>query len=257
MLAYVELELDQMLDYRKASSLQGILFEQIDPDYASYLHQNMWHPYSQYIVLNGENCVWRIMAFDQEAYHHIIEKVMAVSFNQFQLKKSALSVNIIGKQLHVYQKSTLIDEFNNVPGERYINIKVLTPMAFKQKGRYVIFPDCRLMYQSLMNKYSNVSKNLEMFDEETLELLVENSEIIRYKTRSMQFPLEGISVPGYVGEFTIKFYGSELLARYIRLLFKFGEFSGVGVKTAMGMGAIKIQGGNAWHERSGKEADYR
>ena len=36
--------------------------------------------------------------------------------------------------------------------------------------------------------------------------------------------------------------GSETIARYIRLLFHFGEFSGVGIKTGMGMGAIRCGG---------------
>ena len=29
------------------------------------------------------------------------------------------------------------------------------------------------------------------------------------------------------------------MARYLRMLFKFGEFAGVGIKTGMGMGAMK------------------
>jgi CRISPR-associated endoribonuclease Cas6 len=31
------------------------------------------------------------------------------------------------------------------------------------------------------------------------------------------------------------------MARYLRLLLSFGEFSGVGIKTAMGMGAMRIR----------------
>lgn len=33
--------------------------------------------------------------------------------------------------------------------------------------------------------------------------------------------------------------GPETMARYVRMLAKFGEFSGVGIKTGMGMGAMK------------------
>ena len=31
------------------------------------------------------------------------------------------------------------------------------------------------------------------------------------------------------------------MARYARLLMRFGNYSGVGIKTAMGMGAIKLE----------------
>lgn len=257
MLACVELKLDAEIDYRKTSVMQGVLYEILDPQYVAVLHQNTNHPYSQCVIREGSQCIWQIKTFSEEAYHQIIEKVMDVAFNEIQLKKPDLTIHITGKQLYTKPKKALIDEFNSTPGERYINIRVLTPMAFKQRGKYVILPDCRLMYQSLMNKYSYESKTLELFDEETLEQLVENSEIVRYRTHSQQFPLEGISIPGFAGDFTIRFYGSELIARYIRLLFSFGEYSGVGIKTGMGMGAIKIEEWRRRNERNGKEGNHR
>lgn len=257
LLACVELELNQKLNYRKSSALQGVLFEQIEPEYAELLHQNRNHPYSQCLLLEQDKCIWQIKTYEEEAYHQIIEKLMQNSFQEFQLKQTEQTVQILGKNLSVKPKRKLMEQFNTERGEKFIHLRVLTPMAFKQRGRYVILPDCRLMYQSLMNKYSSVSQTLEMFDEETLEQLVENSEIIRYRIQSASFPLEGVSVPGFTGEFTIKFHGSELLARYIRLLCMFGEYSGIGIKTSMGMGAIRIEEWRGRYEGSRKETDYR
>ena len=79
-----------------------------------------------------------------------------------------------------------------------------------------------------------------MFDEETLNQLVEYSYISFHRLRSVSFPLQGKTIPGFVGQLTIRFKGPETLARYARMLFEFGEYSGVGIKTGMGMGAIKI-----------------
>lgn len=257
MLACIELELSPRVDYKKSSVMQGVLFEHLDADYVYFLHQNESHPYSQCLLQEGDKCIWKIKTYDEEAYHQIIERLMLNTFERFQLKQAGQMIEIIEKKLSVKSKQTLMEEFNSISGEKNINIRVLTPMAFKQKGRYVILPDCRLMYQSLMNKYSSVSQTLEMFDEETLEQLVEHSTITRYRLQSVQFPLEGINVPGFIGEFNIRFYGSELLARYIRLLFEFGEYSGIGVKTSMGMGAIRIEEWRGRYEGSRKEIDYR
>mgnify|MGYP000402842965 CR=1 FL=1 len=41
-----------------------------------------------------------------------------------------------------------------------------------------------------MRKYSAVSEAFDMFDEETLEALVEQSEIVRYRLQTVPFPLE-------------------------------------------------------------------
>ena len=100
-------------------------------------------------------------------------------------------------------------------------------------------PDVRYIFQSLMNKYSASSDELEMYDEETLEQLAGNSSIVRYRLQSVFFPLEGVKIPSFKGELTMRVGGSETMARYARLLAGFGEYSGIGIKTAMGMGGIR------------------
>ena len=91
-----------------------------------------------------------------------------------------------------------------------------------------------------MNKYSSSSDSIEMFDQETLDQITEQSEIVNYNLKSVYFPMEGIKIPGFKGKITIKFSGSETMSKYIKMLVRFGEYSGVGIKTAMGMGAIRI-----------------
>lgn len=81
-----------------------------------------------------------------------------------------------------------------------------------------------------------------MEDKETLEELCNSSEIVKYRLQTIPFPLEKINVTGFVGKIGIKIKGSETIARYIRLLLRFGEYSGVGIKTGIGMGAIKYGG---------------
>ena len=81
-----------------------------------------------------------------------------------------------------------------------------------------------------------------MVDEETLEELCKSSEIVKYRLQTIPFPLEKINITGFVGKIGIKIKGSETLARYIRLLFRFGEFTGVGIKTGIGMGGIMYGG---------------
>ena len=113
-------------------------------------------------------------------------------------------------------------------------------MYFKSYGRYINYPDLRLIYQSLMNKYDSVLKEASMFDEDTLDMLVEGSEIVKYNLRSYLFPLQGVKIPSFFGSMTIKVTSTDTAAKFIRLLLEFGEYSGVGIKTGLGMGAIQI-----------------
>ena len=53
-----------------------------------------------------------------------------------------------------------------------------------------------------------------------------------------------MKIGGFIGEITIHILGGETLARYVRMLCRFGEISGIGIKTGMGMGAMEFnQGG--------------
>ena len=80
-----------------------------------------------------------------------------------------------------------------------------------------------------------------MCDEETLVQLTENSNIVQYKLRSTFFPLEGVRIPAFKGEINIKVSGTTTMAKYARLLARFGEYSGVGIKSAIGMGALQLK----------------
>ena len=103
----------------------------------------------------------------------------------------------------------------------------------------MIYRDLGMIYRSLMKKYSIVSEQ-NMYDEDTLEQLVNYSNITRYRLQSTLFPLEGVVIPSFKGNISVRIHGSDTMSRYARLLLSFGEYSGVGIKSSIGMGAIKL-----------------
>lgn len=61
--------------------------------------------------------------------------------------------------------------------------------------------------------------------------------IIKYFIEHQVYDLMALNFT--LGNICIHIKGPETMARYVRMLAKFGEFSGVGIKTGMGMGAMK------------------
>ena len=161
-------------------------------------------------------------------------------FNEFTIKNRETPIKITEKRIQKKSKNLFLEEFYNVKGDKYYNIQFITPTSFKSNGRYMIFPDLRLMYKSLMKKYSASSTDMDMYDEDTLEQLIESSEITRYRLQSTVFPLEGVVIPSYKGSLSIRLHGNDTISRYARLLFSFGEYSGIGIKSSIGMGALKL-----------------
>ncbi len=243
----MDLEVDRPdFGYYQSSNMQGILMEQIDGKYAEKLHQQGLKPYSQF-VLGGEKKEWSVRTFTREAYEEIILPLMDSSFRQCKIDKKDIHIDICKKNLKTMRKQELLDQFYTESCGPYLNLEFLTPASFKSNGKYVIIPDLRYIYQSLMNKYSAASSEMEMYDEETLEQLVNNSNIVQYRLRSAFFPLEGVKIPSFRGELSIKVTGTMTMAKYARLLARFGEYSGVGIKTAMGMGGLKLK---EWRQKN-------
>ena len=239
MYAELKMELDnETLDCKQSSNLQGVIMEHIEEEYAETLHQSNLKPYSQCVVKQDDKRIWYIRTVTQEAYKKMI--IPLSQLNEFEIKNGQIHVNIVRRNFETRAENELLKEFYEIPANRFLNLTFQTPTAFKSDGKYVFYPDIRMIYQSLMMKYTASSEEMDMIDEDTLEQLTQNSEIVRYHLRSMSFPLEGVNIPGFVGSIRLKIKGTDTMARYARMLMKYGQYSGVGIKTAMGMGAIRL-----------------
>ncbi|MGI6107074.1 MAG: CRISPR-associated endoribonuclease Cas6 [Lachnospiraceae bacterium] len=258
MLAKLRLELaDDSLTYRQSSLLQGVLFERVDSDTARVMHQQALHPYSQYLQREGGKTAWYIQTLTDEAFGHMIQPLLSAEFTGFDLEKTGRHIEIVSKKLSTVQDRQLIDEFNTVPADRAQGLRFVTPTAFRQNGSFCLLPEPRLVYQSLMARYSCSSSDYEMTDQDTLDQLEQNTIITRYQLRTETFPLEGKNIPGFAGTVFYRINGPETMRRYARLLFHFGEYCGIGVKTGIGMGAVRLleKTGTERRQSSGQRTD--
>lgn len=238
MYAELRMELDSTeVNFQQSSNLQGVIMETIEPAYAASLHGNQLNPYSQCIIKENDKVIWSIKALNEEAYENIILPVSKLT--DITLRKKQISMSVYNKTVTVKDERELVKEFYDKKCSKYLEVNFQTPTSFKSDGKYLIYPDLGLIYASLMRKYSAASEEFDMFDEETLEALVEQSEIIRYRLKTVPFPLEKVKITGFTGNICIHIKGPETMARYVRMLLEFGEFAGVGIKTGMGMGAMK------------------
>ncbi len=54
-----------------------------------------------------------------------------------------------------------------------MEIRFLTPTAFKQAGRYAIFPQERLLLQSLLSRWNYLCPDYPLTDEDAISALLE------------------------------------------------------------------------------------
>lgn len=245
----MQLQSEENLSFQMTSLFHGALMELLPGDYAEELHFAMRHPYSQHLESVNQTWYWVVNCLNEEATARIIRGALE-DLSQIRLKKRDLTVTIIKKIYTEQSDRSLMEEFYGGKQDRYISIQFITPTAFKRQGQYCIYPDLRCIYQSLMRRYDESSSREGMFDEETLEQICQDSEIVRYDLKSTCFHLEGVRIPSFIGKITIHLKGTQTMANFVWLLFQYGQYSGVGIKTSLGMGSLRILAGG---ERRKKE----
>ena len=226
--------------YIPGDALHGIIMEHINPDYAYELHQQNSRPYSQYVEARSDGIYWSIQTLTQDAAQQIIDPLASASFSGFHLKRINSNISVTEKTQSEMPIQDLVDLYYFERSERIFRIRFITPTSFKSSGDYVFYPDLRLFFGSLMRKYSSIFESNDEEDSETLGSIVENSKIVRYDLRSVYNEIERVRLPGFCGMIVIKTTGAQPLINYMHFLMKFGEYSGVGIKCAMGMGAMRI-----------------
>ncbi len=244
MFAKIQMELasekNQAIQFQKATVLQSILMSRIKPEYAQAMHESGLHPYSQSVRTERGKSIWTVCTSNKESYHNIIEPLQSDSFTRFVMENDSCNVSIRTKQQNIICKTDFMDRFYFTDSGRTIKVIFRTPTAFKSQGQYVFFPDLKLIYQSLMNKYDAASVDESVKSDEALEQLVAYGKIIQYRLQSGFFAVGGVKIPSFMGEITIKVAGPQAMVNFANLLFHFGEYSGIGIKTAMGMGNICV-----------------
>lgn len=232
------------ISYRQGSLFHGVLMENLSPEYADELHESQLHPYSQYLERQDDNLFWIINCTNEKASENILSGLLHK--DSVNLKKTGTQLKIIDKVYEEQDCDNLVRGFYQDTESKYINIKVKTPTSFKVNGEYCIFPETRKIYKSLMNKYDKAMSDGDssVFDVSILDELCDKTRITRYNLRTCGFPLEGVTISSFIGSFTLKVDGPQSLVNFAHMLFKFGEYSGMGIKTSVGMGAICVENKN-------------
>ena len=69
--------------------------------------------------------------------------------------------------------------------------------------------------------------------------MAESCRIVQYNLHTEPFYIENKKIYGFAGKMRNLFHGNDSVKRVLALLFGFAPYAGVGIKTAIGMGAVQ------------------
>ena len=218
--------------------LQGVLMELIDTQYAKLMHEASFNPYSQHCSCVGDSLVWVINTLTSTAFENIV--VPVIQKDSILLKRGLKTVSMGKATMLTVSRKELAGLVHGSQQNRF-TLRFDTPAAFKSKGQYQVLPSLHLIYQNLLMHYGEVFDADHEVDPETVDYLVQHSRVIKFQLHSQPFKVSGKAIPAYRGSITIEVSGPETLVGFARMLFCFARFSGIGIKTSMGMGGLTVE----------------
>ena len=239
MLAQINMELESKeLNMNMASLFHGYLMENIDPAYAEYFHYNTTNPFTSCIFKDTkeDKFFWRVTTFSQKAYDMLMSYFSNIP-ESIYLKNRDLEINI--KSFSI-QKKSYEDLFLEATERK--RIKLMSPTSFKSDGITHIFPNISTLISGVIAKINQHSETAELEDKKIVNELLEKVYIKDYNLRTKVFYLESIKIKGFVGTMDLAIKGEETtLANILNFLILMSEYTGLGIKTSLGMGGVKVE----------------
>lgn len=233
--------------FQWGSILHGVLMQKLNPDYVKYLHNSSgFKPISQYVLptpgartqeVEDRGLVWTIHMLGAEAIREV--RPVLESERNYYLEQKNIQLNLIEVKAddpiaeEVFCSHFLLD------GQPSYNprIRYLTPSSHKSNGQYSLFPSVELIIYNLVQKWNAYAKDYSLEDKQALADIIQRTRIRNYQLRSVRYHLESINIPAYMGALEFSIRGPEPLVKLVNLLLAFAEYSGIGIKTSLGMGA--------------------
>ena len=237
----VELDLPESIRFQYLGSvLHGVLMDYLSDDIADQLHHEFaYSPLKQRIYHKNKNIIWEIVCMSDNLFKEVVK--LFSSKNSLLLKYYQTNIDIQSFQIEKINVQNMMNQLLQVEDlSRYVRLNIQTPMSFKYQNSYMIFPDVKRFFRSIMIQFDAFFEEYRMYDKETLNFLEKNVNIVDYKLKSTRFNLEKVKIPSFTGEIVFKIKGPLPFLQLTHFLLKFGEFSGSGIKTSLGMGKYSI-----------------
>lgn len=225
------------------SILHGAIMELLPSDVQQWLHEYSRRPYSQYLYFDTaqQAFIWRIASLTKVAYANVLMPLYQMPETLYLKQK--------GVPLTITDRKWLVEDSYEGLTERFlgsdtlyrkVHLQFKTGTSFKNEGQYMIYPDLGLLYKNLLRRWNTFSDNEIMDDPVIVKELLTNTQVSTYKLMMSPFSLEQTRIPAFRGQLTVSTGRVVMIRRIAALLGYYANFSGVGIKTALGMGGTQV-----------------
>lgn len=234
-----EIICEEKINFNFGSIFHGIIMEKLDNKYVEFLHNSGRNPFNIFCYFNRDfkKNILVLNLLTDEVYQQF---KLFIETKEFYSNNKNVSIKLILLEEKVVSFDDLINfAYSEEKINNYINFNFVTPTSFKQNGHYINFPSLDLIISSVSKNWDEFNSEIKMFDKETIKFICENSSVGIYNLKSTLFYLEKTKINSFVGNISFRIHGNDNLKKYVSTLQLFSQYSGVGIKTSLGMGGTK------------------
>ena len=242
----VKFENDLPIHQSMGSVFHGIIMQHIDTTYATELHRSQVHPYRQFIFFDErtKSYIWRIITFTETCESQMRHMMQALPESVY-VRQKQMHLKI----LHISASTTSHDALCELilgpnldePAEIHeLKLLFTTCTSFKSQDAYQPFPDLERIFQSLLKRWNTFSNTYTFTSPGLAKELCKATTLVDYQVKFKPYRVERTQIPAFIGHYTVRFKKNHSLAPLAMLLLFYSQFTGVGIKTSLGMGGIHV-----------------
>ncbi len=234
----------ERLPQSACSLLHGVLMQNIDSAYADLLHQQSLRPYSQYLYFDKERngLYWRLTALDELADNELLGAAYALPGAVF-LQQKQMEIKLVSKTFLPATSYAAIAEkcFAHPLSGRYLYFDFVTSTSFKSDGQYAIYPQQLLLFKSLVRRWNTFADKERLDAQGLVQNLAAETFVAAYRLSLQPYSVDGVRISAFRGNYVLGLKNNIMSNRIIAMLGEYSNYSGIGIKTALGMGAVRSQ----------------
>ena len=229
-----DVRIPQSWSYR----LYGWLMSQISSEFGEQMHLQGEHPIAHFLCFSPEkqSLIWTVNLLN-DAARQVVFPVLE-SAKEIPLHELTLPVSEV--RIFPAVSSEELIRSGRSHSETRAKIAFLSPCAFKQSGRYTIFPQETLLLQSLIAHWNAAFPEYALIDSDALQALQQGLHIVDYNLHTTRYLLKETRIPAFQGNVTIEARLAPPLLELWNALLSFAPYGGIGIKTTLGMGGTMV-----------------
>lgn len=221
-----------------AYPLYSFLLQHISNEYAQLLHEQGYSDISQYVDFFPSYIIWNISLFGEQSiqeFSSAINDLECIYIENYNIELKVYNINWYNISIQ-----EIVDKVVQTDNIQWNTLKFISPTSFKTQGEYALYPTSELVLHSLISKWNFYNSNIILDDKDMLNLLYGGVNISGYTLNSITYKIKGKYIQSFVGSIKMHTKLSPPVMNIYKSLIAFSEYSGIGIKTALGMGGSQI-----------------